>query len=1195
MTIVPERWKRAMFPAGSRGGPGRTRDASRATAACALAAIAAAQLALSTPVQAETFGPGSYSYTVPAGVTRLKVKVAGGGGAAGAIDSTSGPGGAGGGGHVFETILNVTPGQIISGIVGDGGHAGAQGASAPGGIGGAGAGNGGAGGRSGDRGKSGAGGGGGGGTSLALDGTVVLLAGGGGGGQGGSYQSYSAKSGGDAAGLTEGACSASGNGTAGADFSGDGGGGGGGGGGYTGGSGGIGHADRSTGGSASGGGSSCRTSDGSVFAAGPTLSLGTRALNSGNEGPLGFVEITALKPSLTKAFSTASVKKGETFSLTFTLSNPSGAAAQSGLAFTDTLPAGLVLAGAPTASQCGGAVSGTAGGSTISLSGGKLAAGASACTVTATVTTAAAQGPATCPEPATTNSASNVSGLSDNLANGVTDQCVGIRRTALLAKAFGASSIEEDATTTLSFTLTNPAAARQQTGLSFTDVLPNGLVLASAPAAAQCGGTVSGTAGGNSISLSGGSLAPGPSTCTVTATVTTAASQGPAACSNASTTNGKNNITAISTNLANDVTDQCLAIKPAATLTKSFGAASMPKGETVTLTFTLTNPAGKAAVSSLSFTDTLPGGLVLASAPAASQCGGAVSGTAGGSTISLSGGALAAGPAACTVTAMVTTASSQGPASCSDAGARAGITNGSGNITAISSGKLVNKVTDQCVSITPATPTVTIVKVSEGGTGTFVFRGAAASANGFPGGGSYSLTTGADGAAVTGAEVNLSAANATTAIEEALPAGWALKSARCEDVNWQQSGNPRGQVIGSVSDGRTLVIPAENAKAGARLLCTFTNRFVGLNLTGRAIDDNGAGGGTAHNGTRDGGEAGLGGVPVRFTDCGATTYASTVTSGDGTFSLPLAGPVDGASVCVVRGAVAGLVGVSGKPGDTGGTVSTPGYDSIEFTYGEATSYGSILFGLIGEPTLATDGSATVAPGATVFLAHRYAATTSAVVTFGIGNAAGQPDLSGFTYTLIRDADCSGTPEAGEPAVAAAIAVTAGEEVCLVVLVQASPGAATAARLQYDVTADTALSGTLALLATLEDHDVITVLAAGGTITLTKRVRNVTAGGAFSVTSAGAPGDILEYRITFTNPSAHPVSNVSVRDETPAYTSLAVPPGATVAATPAGMSCALAVPAGGGANGYTGLLRWDCAGSMNPGDVGKVDFRVKIAN
>jgi uncharacterized repeat protein (TIGR01451 family) len=90
-----------------------------------------------------------------------------------------------------------------------------------------------------------------------------------------------------------------------------------------------------------------------------------------------------------------------------------------------------------------------------------------------------------------------------------------------LTKVFGAATIDIDVTTTLTFTLTNPAANPiTLTGLAFTDTLPAGLIVDAAQVSpfAACGGTVTATPLGNSISLAGGTLAPGAS-CTFTVNV----------------------------------------------------------------------------------------------------------------------------------------------------------------------------------------------------------------------------------------------------------------------------------------------------------------------------------------------------------------------------------------------------------------------------------------------------------------------------------------------------------------------------------------------------------------------------------------------------------------------------------------------------------------------------------------------------
>lgn len=82
----------------------------------------------------------------------------------------------------------------------------------------------------------------------------------------------------------------------------------------------------------------------------------------GNGSDIGAVEVG---PVLSKAFDPTTISVGQTATLTFTITNSTGNPAQSGIAFTDTLPSGLTLAASPT-TTCGGTVSGTTGGNTIS-------------------------------------------------------------------------------------------------------------------------------------------------------------------------------------------------------------------------------------------------------------------------------------------------------------------------------------------------------------------------------------------------------------------------------------------------------------------------------------------------------------------------------------------------------------------------------------------------------------------------------------------------------------------------------------------------------------------------------------------------------------------------------------------------------------------------------------------------------------
>ena len=96
-----------------------------------------------------------------------------------------------------------------------------------------------------------------------------------------------------------------------------------------------------------------------------------------------------------------------------------------------------------------------------------------------------------------------------------------VRAPPTVAKSFSPATIAANGTSTLTITLTNSNAA-SITGTTVTDAYPANLVNASTPAVSNnCWGTVVASAGGTSLTLSGGTI-PALGSCTVRVTVTSA-------------------------------------------------------------------------------------------------------------------------------------------------------------------------------------------------------------------------------------------------------------------------------------------------------------------------------------------------------------------------------------------------------------------------------------------------------------------------------------------------------------------------------------------------------------------------------------------------------------------------------------------------------------------------------------------------
>ena len=357
--------------------------------------------------------------------------------------------------------------------------------------------------------------------------------------------------------------------------------------------------------------------------------------------------------TLTKAFAPASIALDGTSVLTISIANTSaGSAALTSLAVTDALPPGVEVAATPGASTtCGaGIVDAHAGASSIGLSAGAVAADAT-CTVSVRVTgTTAGAHVNTIPA----NAVSSAQGATNTtpatatltvLAPGVT-----------LSKVFAPSTIAPSGISRLTISVANTSSgAIPLTAMALTDTLPSGVTIATAPAASTtCGsGTVTAPAGGGSVALTGGSVGAG-ATCTISVNVTSTvvgAHTNTIPAGAVTTAQGASNAAP-----ATDV----LTVEnaPNVTLSKAFSPAAIFPSGISTLTISVANTAsGALALSGIALTDTLPAGVAVAATPNASTTcgGGTVTAVAGGGSVALGGGSVAAG-ATCTISVNVTSA-----------------------------------------------------------------------------------------------------------------------------------------------------------------------------------------------------------------------------------------------------------------------------------------------------------------------------------------------------------------------------------------------------------------------------------------------------------------------------------------------------------------------------------------------------------
>lgn len=352
----------------------------------------------------------------------------------------------------------------------------------------------------------------------------------------------------------------------------------------------------------------------------------------------------------TKAYSPATIVIGGTSTVTITLTNRSSTPL-TGVTFTDGLPVGVSVSGAPASPQCGGVVTNAI--NSVTLTGGTIPANGS-CTVVFTVTSSTA---GSYDNAVAANSILNDQGVG-HAAFSTNPDLVVVNSANLpvgILKAFQTNPIAPGQTSRLRITIAAPADV-SISGISLTDNLPPGLVVANPPAPAEScpGGTLTAVNGANTITFTNTAanvLAAGLS-CNIDVWVTSTI---PGLYTNTipansiTTIEGRSNLNPASANIR--VTSL--------NVTKAFYPTVVQAGGSSTMTITLENTTTSPLINA-SLTDTLPGtaadGIRVAAVPNASTTctGGAITANPGSNQVLMTGGTVPAQvgavPGLCTIT-----------------------------------------------------------------------------------------------------------------------------------------------------------------------------------------------------------------------------------------------------------------------------------------------------------------------------------------------------------------------------------------------------------------------------------------------------------------------------------------------------------------------------------------------------------------
>jgi uncharacterized repeat protein (TIGR01451 family) len=361
--------------------------------------------------------------------------------------------------------------------------------------------------------------------------------------------------------------------------------------------------------------------------------------------------------------------------------------------------------------------------------------------------------------------------------------------------------------------------------------------------------------------------------------------------------------------------------------------------------------------------------------------------------------------------------------------------------------------------------------------------------------------------------------------------------------------------------------------------------YNGSKLSGTVFKDTGNGvGGIANDHLQNGGETGIAGVNLTATNasCPSSLCDSTVTTGNGSYTLYIPAIVGSGLVGINETNPSGYLSTGGAVGSTVGGYLRPG-DSTSFTNGVGSSYSGVNFADVPDNVFLTDGAQNGLPGTVVFYAHSFTAGTAGSVSFSttLTPPVSTPASTTWSNVLYPDSNCNGVLDGTEGnIVLGSQNVSAGQTVCVLVKEAIPAGAPLGAKDVITLTATFNYSNASpALTTTATRTDTTTAGAVTGALVLVKSVDKAYA----------LPNEVITYTITYTNTSHVGIANITINDAVPAH---ALYVGGSAGCPTLATRTTCTVPTEP-ANNALGQIKWLVSGNLAPGASNAIQYQVRV--